>query len=76
MVLAHRYAYTLLVGPISDGFTIDHVKDRGCISTLCVKAIADEHGPAHLEPVTMVENNLRGQSISAELSQDPLQASP
>jgi hypothetical protein len=44
MVLAHRYAYTLLVGPISDGFTIDHVKDRGCTSTLCVKAIADEHG--------------------------------
>lgn len=35
--------------------TIDHVKDRGCVSTLCVN-------PAHLEAVTMRENNLRGRT--------------
>lgn len=58
--MAHRYAYTLLVGPIPEGYTIDHVKERGCTSKACVKAIADEHGPAHLEPVTYRENNLRG----------------
>lgn len=59
-VMAHRFAYELLVGPISDGLTIDHVKANGCTSTACVKAIADEYGPAHLEPVTMRENLMRG----------------
>jgi hypothetical protein len=53
---AHRVAYELLVGPIPEGLTLDHVRDRGCTSTACVKAIADERGPAHLEPVTMEEN--------------------
>jgi len=61
-VFAHRFAYELLVGPIPDGLTLDHVRANGCTSTLCVKAVADEHGPAHLEPVTQVENNRRGMS--------------
>lgn len=47
--LAHRYAYTVLVGPIPEGLTIDHL----CRNRLCVN-------PAHLEAVTMRENNLRG----------------
>jgi hypothetical protein len=64
-VLAHRFAYELLVGPIPDGLTIDHVKANGCTSTACVKAVADEHGPAHLEPVTMRENLLRGDTFQA-----------
>lgn len=43
--LAHRRAYELLVGPIPDGLTIDHL----CRNTGCVR-------PDHLEPVTLREN--------------------
>jgi hypothetical protein len=57
-VLVHRFAYELLVGPIHKGMTIDHVKSRGCTSTLCVN-------PAHLEVVTMKVNILRGDSVCA-----------
>lgn len=63
-IYAHRYAYELLVGPIPEGLTIDHVKDHGCTSKACVKAIADEFGPAHLEPVTQRVNNRRGNGWS------------
>lgn len=59
-VVAHRFAYELLVGPIPEGLLLDHVKANGCTSKLCVKAIADEYGPAHLEPVTSKENTARG----------------
>jgi hypothetical protein len=42
---AHRYAYELLVGPIPDGLTIDHLcRNRACVN------------PAHMEPVTASEN--------------------
>lgn len=51
-VLAHRFAYTLLVGPIPDGLEPDHL----CRVHPCVKAIANEQGPAHLEPVTHAVN--------------------
>lgn len=44
----HRIAYTLQYGPIPPDYTLDHVKARGCVSTLCVR-------PDHLEPVTMQE---------------------
>ena len=57
-VYAHRFAYELLVGQIPEGLTLDHVKDRGCTSTLCVN-------PAHLEPVTRKVNILRGTGIGA-----------
>lgn len=68
-VYVHRLAYELLVGPIPDGLVIDHIKANGCTSKACVKAIADEHGPAHLEPVTQLENILRGDgpAIAREL---------
>lgn len=52
-VRAHRLAYELLVGPIPEGLTIDHVKDRGCKSKLCCN-------PNHLEPVTRAVNTGRG----------------
>lgn len=55
--LAHRAAYTFAVGPIPDGFTIDHVKARGCAGKACVN-------PAHLEAVTMAENISRCESIT------------
>lgn len=54
MVLSHRFAYELLVGPIPDGLHIDHLcRNRRCVN------------PDHLEPVTCRENVLRGVSNSA-----------
>lgn len=47
--LAHRYAYTLLVGPIPPGYELDHVV---CAVTRCVR-------PEHLEPVTPEEHERR-----------------
>jgi HNH endonuclease len=44
-VKAHRLAYTLLVGPIPTGLTLDHL----CGRRSCVR-------PDHLEPVTNAEN--------------------
>jgi hypothetical protein len=55
---AHRVAYMLTFGPIPLGADIDHVKARGCTSTLCVR-------PDHLEAVTHRENVLRGDSLQA-----------
>lgn len=49
----HRVAYTLLVGPIPEDHTLDHLRESGiCSSTLCCN-------PAHLEAVTQSENTKR-----------------
>lgn len=56
---AHRVAYELLVGPIPEGLILDHVVARGCKSRSCVN-------PAHLEPVTNLENGRRG--VKGELT--------
>lgn len=52
---AHRFAYAMLVGPIPDGLTIDHL----CRVRRCVR-------PEHLEAVTGKVNTLRGEGPSAK----------
>lgn len=55
MYLAHRVSYTAFVGPIPDGLVIDHL----CRNTACIN-------PAHLEPVSVRTNSLRGMSPTAK----------
>lgn len=52
--LAHRVAYEEFVGPIPEGFVVDHV----CRNRACVRP-----DPKHLEPVTHLENVRRGASM-------------
>lgn len=49
---AHRVVYELLVAPIPNGLTIDHLcRNRWCVN------------PAHLEPVPLRENIARGRGV-------------
>lgn len=51
---AHRASYEHFVGPIPTGLTIDHLcRNRACVN------------PAHMEPVTAVENMMRGNAPAA-----------
>lgn len=63
---AHRVAYELLVGPIPEGMSLDHLchtRDltcpggKKCPHRLCVN-------PEHLEPVSGRENRMRGRSFA------------
>jgi hypothetical protein len=54
-VMAHRFAYEEVKGPIPEGLVLDHL----CRVQTCVN-------PEHLEPVTNAENILRGESPSAK----------
>ena len=57
--LVHRLVYVELVGEIpADRPVIDHVKALGCVWRNCAF-------PAHLEPVTVRTNTLRGASFAA-----------
>lgn len=52
--IAHRIAWQIANGPVPDGLQIDHLcRNRNCVE------------PTHLEPVTLAENVLRGDGISA-----------
>lgn len=51
---AHRHAYEVFCGPIEDGKVIDHL----CGNRFCVN-------PEHLEPVSIGENVLRGNGVTA-----------
>ena len=54
MQLVHRLAYSMFV-PIPEGLVLDHLcRNRSCIN------------PNHLEPVTVAENNLRGEGCMAD----------
>jgi HNH endonuclease len=52
---AHRVAYELFVGPIPEGFEIDHL----CRNRACVR-------PDHLEPVPRVLNMMRGEGNGSQ----------
>lgn len=59
---AHRLAYELVVGPIPEGMTLDHLCHTNDLA--CSGGVACPHrrcvNPAHLEVVTLTENVLRG----------------
>ena len=51
---AHRHAWEILVGPIPEGLVLDHLcRNRACVN------------PDHLEPVSHVENVMRGYGAMA-----------
>lgn len=53
-ILAHRFSYEMLIGKIPYGLTLDHLcKKRNCVN------------PTHLEPVSLGENSIRGDSPPA-----------
>jgi hypothetical protein len=54
---AHRIAYEICVGPIPEGMTIDHVREK-CSSRACTN-------PEHLRVVTRGENVLAGDTLAA-----------
>lgn len=54
IVYAHRYSYTLLVGPVPEDLQLDHL----CRNTMCVR-------PDHLDPVTQRENIARSEAATA-----------
>ncbi len=51
---AHKIAYVLLIGPVPEGLTLDHL----CRNIVCCN-------PSHLEPVTNVVNVMRGNGWGA-----------
>jgi hypothetical protein len=56
----HRLSYELLVGPIPDGLTIDHL----CLNKRCCN-------PSHLEPVTNLENIRRYRALPVLFAAPP-----
>jgi len=59
-VSAHRFAYTMIVGPIPEGLQVDHL----CHRRLCVN-------PAHLRCVTAKENIANAPNHSAQRTHCP-----
>lgn len=63
---AHRFSFTYFVGEIPDGLEIDHLCH---VASECKGGAACRHrscvNPSHLEPVTTLENLLRGNTPAA-----------
>lgn len=62
---AHRYAYTIAVGPIPDGHQIDHTCHTRAVKTCTGNATCAHRrccNPRHAEPVLPGENIRRGQT--------------
>lgn len=61
---AHRFAYELLIGPIPEGYELDHLCHS--MDSTCLGGYDCPHrrcvNPAHLEPVTKQENGRRSLS--------------
>lgn len=57
MQFTHRLAYIDTVGPIPDGLELDHL----CRNTRCMN-------PAHLEPVTHIENIRRRYALQTRVN--------
>lgn len=56
-VKAYRFCYELLVGPIPEGLTLDHLcRNHGCVR------------PDHLEPVTLSENVARSNRVRSNVN--------
>ena len=61
VTVSHKVVYEILVGPVPDKLTLDHLIESGvCTSTLCCN-------PVHLEVVTRGENLRRSPSTLAGL---------
>lgn len=58
---AHRVAWEREVGPIPDGYQVDHVAERGCVYRDCVEV-------GHLEPITQAENIRRQPNVQAQMA--------
>lgn len=56
---AHRYMYELMIGPIPEGYEVDHVRANGCVRRDCLNYVR------HLEAVTKQENIRRSDGASA-----------
>lgn len=54
----HRFAHEIFIGPIPEGWEVDHVLANGCHNRHCVN-------PAHLEAVPSRINNDRSNSASS-----------
>lgn len=66
-VMAHRFSFALVHGPIREGLHIDHTCHTNDLS--CAGGPTCPHrrcmNPRHMEPVTLIENVARGRSVSA-----------
>lgn len=67
---AHRLAYELWVGPIPEGYDVDHLCHNddescpggiGCLHRLCVN-------PVHLEAITTVDNRRRQRNVIEQVA--------
>jgi hypothetical protein len=53
--MAHRWSFEFFIGSIPEGLQLDHLcRNRRCVN------------PWHLEPVSVQENLLRGETLAAE----------